>query len=168
MTTASASATFTVTHARYLASKVAADLHQCRALYNRPDAEAVDAYNDELVTLLGGGYVDAYEFGFKNNGRRIVCWSYTVDGYGDLTGGDSRAGGLYARADVDGSTYYNYLTYSSNWYALDKAERDRIKDGLPVNRTSGSLPDDGSGYWVADHYYTSGGVRLSRRTFRPS
>jgi hypothetical protein len=113
------------------------------------------------------GYVSEYEFGFKRDGKRIVSWQYEVKD-GDLVGGgDDRSGGIYARADVLGASYYNFMTYSLKWSMLSHSEQEAFEASLPFIRADGSLPSDGSGYWTADRTYTRGGVAIARRTFRP-
>lgn len=162
-----ASDTFTRTHAAYLASKVVADMYQCFAHYGRPSEASIGRYQAELVELLVGGYVETYEFGFESNDQRILSWRYRVSG-GDLVGGDDRSGGIYARADVAGADTFNYLTYSSAWGSLTAAEQLAVKGRYEVDRVDGYGPTDGSGYWVTDRSYTSGGVTVARSTFRPS
>ena len=44
------STTFTVTHAKHLASKIAADLNACSRLYNQPSLATVDDYTEELTS----------------------------------------------------------------------------------------------------------------------
>jgi hypothetical protein len=161
------SSTFTITNARYLSSKVAADLHLCAQYYGKPTEEQVRDYAEELAQLLKDGYVSEYEFGYKRNGKRVVCWRYTVRPDGTLTT-DDRPGKVVATVDVNGAAFYNFLTHSSAWHALDLAERDDISASLPVQRTPGFLPADGDGYWVADKSYSSGDIGLGRDTFRPS
>lgn len=170
MSTLSATQTFTRTHAKYLASKVITDLYQCASLYGSPLTDEIADYQGELVELLAGGYVSEYEFGFKKNGKRVVSWHYAVNSFGDLVGGgtDENAGGVYARAKVTDATYFNFLTYSQKWVSLTQAEKDAVKDKLPVHRSPGILPSDGNGYWVSDRTYADGGTSVSRRTFRPA
>ena len=170
MSTVAASQSFTRTHAKYLASKVVADLYQCARLYGRPSADSIPDYEAELIELLVGGYVDEYEFGFKQSGKRVVSWQYSVTAGGDLVGGgtDDSAGGVYARAKVAGADYFNFLSYSQKWFDLASSDRDRIKGTLPFSRSTGALPADGNGYWVQDRTYSSSGTSVARRTFRPS
>ena len=61
-TTYTTSSTFTRTNARYLASKVAADLRQMRLFYGRPSDGEIDDYNTELIELLVGGYLDSVDY----------------------------------------------------------------------------------------------------------
>lgn len=129
----------------------------------------VPDYEEELVEMLMGSYVEEYEFGFKKNGERVVSWQYRVNAAGELVGGaDDHSGGVYARAKVAVASYYNFMTYSRAWTALSDSAKQQVKSRLPFTRSPGSLPDDGNGYWMSDRTYSSGGVSVTRRTFRPS
>jgi hypothetical protein len=158
--------TFTRTHAKHLASKVVSDLYQCSLLYDQPSAASVAAYEEELATLLADRFVETYEFGFKRNEQRFLSWHYTIGPAGDLDG-DSRSGSLTRGIDVSGSSYFNFLTYANQWWALSSTDRAAIERVLPFQRTSGSAPGDGAGHWVTEHAYSAGGVLVARRVFRP-
>jgi hypothetical protein len=158
--------TFTLTHAKHLASKVAADLYLCSRQYGRPSAGSVQAYQEELTALLAGRFVEAYEFGFKRNEKRMLSWHYTVGPVGDLQG-DSRSGGLVRGINVADASYFNFLTHNDRWVALTATEQKAIEDTLPIKRTSGFAPGDGNGYWATERSYTAGGVLMERRVFRP-
>jgi hypothetical protein len=160
------SATFTLTHAKHLAAKVIADLYQCSVFYDRPAADDIGDYETELVEMLANEYVDTYEFGFKSNGKRLLSWHYTVGRDGGLHG-DADAGGVYPKAAVADADYFNFMTYSDKWWGLSETKRADFKGRLPIQRTPGSSPDDGDGYWQVDHAYSAGGVRVARKTFRP-
>ena len=157
---------FTIVQARLLASKVAADMHLCALYYGEPTEQRVRSYSEELAQLLNGGYVEAYEFGYKRDGKRVVCWRYTVQNGQFLT--DGRPGKVVSFADVSGASFYNFLTHNSGWHALTDQERADIETDLPITRSIGSLPSDGNGYWTNDHGYSAGGVGLGRCTYRPS
>jgi hypothetical protein len=157
---------FTIVQARHLSSKVAADMHLCAAYYGQPSEASIRAYSEELAQLLNGGYVEEYEFGYKRNDRRVVCWRYTVQNGQFLA--DGRPGKVVSFADVSGAYFYNFLTQNAAWYALSDRERASVNSNHSVNRIDGSLPSDGEGYWVNDHGYSAGGVGLGRRTYRPS
>jgi hypothetical protein len=158
--------TFTRTHAKHLAAKVVADLYQCHIHYGFPSEQRVKDYESELVEMLINGYVTEYEFGFKQNNKRILTWAYTVGPDGGLVG-DSEPGRIYARAAVAGATYFNFLTSSQKWADLPAAAKNAFENTLPFQRSAGSLPVDGDGYWVVDHGYSAGGIRIERKTFRP-
>jgi len=158
--------TFTKTHARRLAAKVVADMHQCQTWYGGISDAEIEEYQEELAVMLLGGYVKSYEFGFKtSDDRRVVAWRYTVGPAGDLQGG--RSGGLYSQAEVAGAKTFNFMTYSDEWHALDAAEKDKTKASHPINRVSGQPPQDGNGYWETSRTYVSGGAAVTREEFRP-
>jgi hypothetical protein len=163
----SASETFSLTHAKYLASKVVSDLYQCSNFYGEPSDAEIARYQDELVVMLDGGFVREYEFGFKKDDRRVVSWQYRVNASGDLAGGsDQRSGGMFARADVSGATIFNFMSYTPAWFDLSDSERATVKAKHAVNRGTGSLPGDGNGYWQTDRTYSSAGVVVERKTYR--
>jgi hypothetical protein len=167
MSTYSLSETFTRTEARYLASKVVADLYQCSRLYRSPAASWIPNYETELVERLVKGYLSRYEFGFERDDKRVVSWQYEVKDGDLVSGSDDRSGGIYARANLDDASYYNTTTSSTKWWLLTDSERAAFETTLPISRVDASLPADGSGYWTADKTYTRGGVGVARRTFRP-
>ncbi len=156
---------FTLTHARKLAAKVTADMHQCRLLYGDPTEAEVDRYNEELVVMLAARYVSSYEFGYQKGDRRIVSWYYTVAAAGDLEGG--RSGGLYAKADITGASWFNFMTTNYAWSGLTEGERDKVRAEHTIHRVTGDPPSDGSGRWVSDRAYVSGGVAVQRQEFHP-
>ncbi len=105
------SATFTVTHAKHLASKIAADLNACSRLHGQPSVSAVEIYNEELVELLRYGYLSRYEFGFKRDDKRVLSWSYEVDASGNIST-DERAG----RCPLT-SIWVEQLSSTTLWYS---------------------------------------------------
>jgi Bacterial HORMA domain family 1 len=160
------SSTFTIVHARYLASKVAADMHLCAQFYGQPSEESIRRYAEELAQYLNEGYLQEYEFGFVREGKRVVSWKYGVDSSGRLTT-DDRAGKITAYVDVTGAGFFNYLTRNSKFWGISDDVRTRFEGDLPIQRTGGEPPSDGNGYWKSDRNYYSTGYGLSRRTFQP-
>ena len=61
--------TFTVTHARHMAAKVAADLKRMQRLYGEPSDADIQEYEAEVITLLKDGYLGAVWYGFRRNGE---------------------------------------------------------------------------------------------------
>lgn len=159
--------TFTIVHARHLASKVAADMHLCAHYYGNPSEREIRDFAEELAQHLNEGYVREYEFGFQKNNERIVTWRYKVDENGAITA-DDRAGKVVAYADIAGSSFFNYLTRNRRYHGLTSAQQASFEAGLPFQRSIGEPPSDGSGYWTSDRNYFSGGRGLSRETFQPS
>lgn len=163
--TKTATSTFTIIHARYLSSKVAADMHLCASYYGQPSEQRIREYAEELAQYLNEGYVSEYEFGYKKDGKRVVSWRYRVDANGNLTT-DDRPGKVVPYVDITGASFFNFLTPSSRFFNLPASEQARFEGGLPVQRPSGTPPSDGSGYWASDRNYFSGGQGLNRQTFQ--
>jgi hypothetical protein len=160
------SESFTVTHARRLAAKVTADMYNCCQHYGSPSPDDRDRFTQELVVMLSNKYVSVYEFGFQTaEEKRVVSWRYTVTVAGDLEGGKS--GGLLATADISNATWFNQLTCNSNWFALNLAEQQKIRELHGVNRVNGSGPTDGEGHWTTTRTYGAGGVSIVREDFQP-
>ena len=159
------STTFTRTDAEYLASKVVSDLRGMKAYYYRPDESLIWDYYEELAELLSDGYLASVEYGFKRNGQRVVTLFYELRTDGSLA--DGKSGGVYARADISGTTWFSFLAYSRKWHLLSPNAQQEIEARLPIQRSYGQAPQDGSGYWVTDRSYSSKDVGTQRRTFRP-
>jgi hypothetical protein len=159
-------ATFTIIHARYLASKVAADMHLCAQYYGNPSEQRIREFAEELAQYINAGYIKEYEFGYKKNGNRVVSWQYKVDSNGLLTT-DDRAGKVVPYVDITGATFFNFLTQNSRFFQLPAAEQARFESALPLQRTGGQPPSDGAGYWTSDRNYFSAGCGLNRQTFQP-
>lgn len=157
---------FTITNARQLASKVAADMHLCAQYYGKPTEQRIREYAEELAQYMNEGYLAAYEFGYKKDDVRVVTWRYNVDATGTITT-DDRAGKVISYVDVTGATFYNLLTQNRAFLNLSSAEQDHFEARLSIRRTVGEPPSDGGGYWTSDRNYFSGGQGLSRQTFRP-
>ena len=118
--------TFSRVNAKYLATKVAADLHLFNLYYGYPVASDIPAYLEELTELLADEYVAAYEFGFKRDEKRVIAVRYTVTPWGQLVA-DDPAGRVFATADTSGARYYNYLTHNQKWFNLAPEQRSRIE-----------------------------------------
>lgn len=63
--TRSATDSWTLTNAKYLASKVTADMIRCQQSYGEPSNDRINNYGTELALLLRDNYVESYEFGYK-------------------------------------------------------------------------------------------------------
>ena len=159
------SATYTKTNVEYVASKVIADLRGLGAYYGQPSDSKIWEFYEELVELLAGGYVANVEYGFKRNGQRVVSLYYEARMDGSLT--DGRSGGVFARADISGASWFSFLAYSRKWDSLSPAAQQQIEDRITIKRTYGQAPGDGSGYWSTDRTYSSQGLGVQRRIFRP-
>ena len=159
------SATYSSTNVDYVASKVVSDLRGLNDYYGQPSESSMWDFYEELVELLAGGYVASVEYGFKRNGHRVVSLCYEARMDGSLT--DGRSGGVYARADISGASWFSILVYSKKWDSLPASAQEEIEARLPIKRSYGQAPGDGNGYWSMDRTYSSQGIGVQRRTFRP-
>lgn len=164
--TRTVSESFTLTHAKHLASKVTTDMWRCRQYYGHPSESQINNYGTELALLLRDGYVSSYEFGFQTENQRIISWRYIAQD-SELSAADDRPGGIVSGVDVSKASFFNQMSYSLKWFILGEEEKKKIQETLPVQRVTKDGPKDGLGYWQNDRQYSSNGVSLPRSTFRP-
>lgn len=158
--------TFTLTHARHLAAKVAADLKRMQRFYGSPDDARITRLEGEITELLRQGYLDTVTYGFQRNGDWIepTLRYKASELVGD--GMDDDPGRVLPGRDVSGAFFYSYLTYNSAWGALTSTQRAVIEQQLPVQRTNAPEPTVSGGYFSDDKTYSSGGRALGRATVR--
>jgi len=158
--------TFTVTHARHMAAKVATDLKRMQRLYGEPSDTSISSYETEAVELLKAGYLETVTYGYRRNG----CWieptlRYTARDLAGASANDDDPGRIRPGANVDGASFYSYLTYSAAWDKLSAAEKENFEDGLPFKRSGAPEPAI-DGYLSNDRIYSSGGRALDRASVR--
>ncbi len=164
--TYTASATFTRTHAAYIASKVAADLRQMQRFYGKPSDAEIAAYIEELVELLVGGYLASVDYGFRSNNKWVVALSYTAYG-NSIISTDDRSGHVPVGVDVSGASWGSYLRKNDAFNNLLTADQQRIEANLPIKRSTTEEPQPSNGIWTSDRAYSSNGTALQRRTYKP-
>jgi hypothetical protein len=160
-------ATFTVTHARHMAIKVATDLKRIQRLYNGiPTDQRIADFETELTEFLKAGYLNTVTYGFRRDGDWIEpTLRYTARDLAGGTANDDDPGKIRPAADVAGATFYSYLIYSSAWYQLSEVEKASFNKRLPFER--GGAPEPGiTGYLSDDRIYSSGGRALNRASVR--
>lgn len=166
--TQTATETFTIVHARYMASKVATDLKRFQRFYNAPADAWINNYETELAQFLKYDVVEEVIYGFKRNGS----WTEAAVRYRVLPGGtlapDDDPGKIRPGLDVVGASFTSFLTYNANWYRLSASDRGAIEATLPFQRTSGTAPPLEAGYWADDRTYAAGGRGLGRSTVKRS
>lgn len=164
--TTTETSSFTITHARYIASKVATDLKRFQRFYGLPGDDLIDRYEAELAGLLKHDAVDNVVYGFQRN----ALWTPASVRYRAIPGGslatDDDPGKIRPGIDVVGAHFTSFLSYSSAWSNLTQAERDSIERGLPIQRSTGAVPDLESGAWSDDLNYSAGGRGLGRSSVR--
>jgi hypothetical protein len=157
--------TFTLTHAKHMASKVATDLMRVQRLYGEPSTQRILDFEKEITTLLKAGYLDTVTYGFQREGNWIEpTLRYTAAELSG-SGADDSPGRIRPNADVTGARFASYLTYNAAWDRASQSERDAVEKDLPFSR--GGAPEPGvSGYMTSDRSYSSGGRSLNRSTVR--
>jgi Bacterial HORMA domain family 1 len=164
--TDSESISFTVTHARHIAAKVATDLKRLQRLYGRPSDSAIADYETEVVELLKAGYLEAVSYGFRRDGKLIEpTLRYTARELGGFAANDDDPGRIRPGADVNNASFYSYLTHSATWHKLSSADQDAFEKRLPFHRGGASEPAI-DGYLSEDLTYSSGGRALYRASVR--
>lgn len=160
------SSTFTVTHARHMAAKVATDLKRMQRFYGKPTDERIAQFEAEVVELLKAGYLGTVSYGFKRNDQWIEpTLRYTAKDLMGASSGDDDPGKLRASANVDGATFHSYLTYSAAYHALSSVEQASFEACLPFSRSNAAEPSI-NGYLIDDRTYSSGGRALNRSSVR--
>lgn len=162
----SASETFTIVHARHIASKVATDLKRIQRFYAVPADSDIDAYEAELVELLKNDVVDEITYGFKRDGR----WTEVAVRYKAIAGGalstDDDPGKIRPGLDISNASFGSFLSYNSKWDRLSATEKAAIRKACPFQRSDGSSPLLEAGYWADDLKYSAGGRGIGRSTVR--
>lgn len=159
-------ATFTVTHARHIAAKVATDLKRLQRLYGQPTDTRITEFEAEVIELLKHGYLDTVTYGYRRNGAWIKpTLRYTASELAGPGTADDDPGRVRPGANIAGATFYSYLTYSHIWHGLEPADKEAVHSRLPFRR--GSAPEPGVlGYFADDRTYAAGGRALARSSIR--
>jgi hypothetical protein len=149
-----------------MAAKVATDLKRMQRFYGRPSDGAIADYELEVTNLMKAGYLDTVAYGFKREDKWIQpTLKYTACDLAGSTANDDDPGRVLPGADIEGATFYSYLTYSSAWHRLTETEREAFRKTLPFARGGAPEPEV-NGYFVNDLVYSSGGRALNRASVR--
>jgi hypothetical protein len=156
--------TFTVTHAKQLASKVATDLKRLNRFYNEPSDDRIADFEQELIEFLKDGYLEEVYYGFKRNGKWIPpTLHYTARDIILYHGQDDDPGKIRPNENISGASFYSFMIYNTKYSELTSQEQDDFKKRLPFNRTTADKPDH-EGYFSNDLMYYAGGRSLNRKT----
>lgn len=159
--------TYSLSNAKYVASKVQTDLRQFQRWYGQPSDPWIDSYHEELVILSAGGYVDRVKYGFKSRGIWVLTLEYAFRYDGTLVG-DDRAGGVRHAFDPNGATFGSYLYWSRAWDESSPSEREAVRRTLPFQRSYCEEAGYGAGRYANDRTYAVDGSGASRRMFVPA
>jgi len=162
-TSTTRSSTFTYTEAKYVASKLGADLLNLNARYGYPLRSEIDDYVEEVAQYLKHGYLDSVDFGFKDGTRWVLRLRYTAVAGGQLR--DETPGGLPAASDVAGYSFYSFLTPSTAFANLVSADQNDFEGSLPIRRNPATPPTANAGSTGASSEYSRNGSGLSRNVY---
>ncbi|TAJ85321.1 hypothetical protein [Reyranella sp.] len=160
------SSTFSVTHARHMAAKVATDLKRMQRFYNSPSDTKIAELEAEATELIKAGYLETVTYGFKRDGNWIEpTLRYIARDLAGASANDDDPGRVRPGANISGATFYSYMTYTSAWFQLTETERTAFERALPFSRSG--APEPGiTGYFAGDRTYSSGGRALDRASVR--
>jgi len=163
--TATKTATFTITDARYVGAKIGADLLLLNILYGYPSLAGIGDFAEEAALLLRDGYLGTVDYGFRDTAAN--SWKLRLR-YTATTGGyllNDRPGKLPTGAAVAGYPFCSYLTYSAAFHTLTTARQDAVRGALPVSRVGADEPVTGLGTSQSGHGYGRNGAGVTRDVF---
>ena len=130
--TVSDTITFTLTHARHIAAKIATDLKRIQRFYGYPSDASIADYETEAIELMKAGYLGTVTYGFRRNGSWIEpTLRYTSRDLYGASANDNDPGRVRPGVNITGATFYSYLTYSIAWERISEAEQETFKRQLP-------------------------------------
>lgn len=156
---------FTLTHAKYLASKVATDLKRLQRLYGGPSDSRIAEFEQEFVELVRYDFLESVTYGYKRNG----AWTAASIRYRIVNGVvsvDDDPGKIRANLDVKDASFSSYLTRTQKWWDLTQSERDSVEANISVKRTVADEPGLEKGYWSDDLSYGAASKGLSRSSVK--
>jgi hypothetical protein len=110
--TIAATESFTVTHARHMAAKVATDLKRMQRLYGSPSDAWIADYEAEIIEFLKAGYLGTVTYGFRHEDNWVEpMLRYTALGLVSVAAVDDDPGRVRPGANTSGAIFYSYLTY---------------------------------------------------------
>ncbi len=158
--------TFTATHAKHLAAKVATDLKRMQRFYGSPSDSSIEDYEIEIIELLKRGFLKTVTYGFKRNDNFIEpTLRYTAQDLSGLSVSDDDPGRIKPGANISGARFYSFLTLTSAWFNLSEEEKASFEKRLPFVRNGAAEPGI-NGYLSKDKTYSSGGKALNRSTVK--
>jgi hypothetical protein len=159
--TYSGTETFSLTHAKHIAAKVATDLARFRRFYNAPTLEWINQYEAELIALLKDDYLLNVTYGFKRDGKWVEALRYHAVAGGNLVNDDD-PGKIRPGIDVSGAHFTSYLNRNARWHGLSQVAKDAFESTLPFSRVGAEEPSLETGYWSYNHNYSAGGRGIGR------
>ncbi|WP_294309657.1 hypothetical protein [Sphingomonas yabuuchiae] len=160
------SATFTITHARHMAAKIATDLKRMQRFYGQPYDWQIAEFEGEAVAMLKAGYLQDVTYGFQRGGQWIEpTLKYTARDLAGAAANDDDPGRILPGKDVSNAVFGSFLNYTLAYFLLPEGDRTTFKETLPVQRSTASEPSV-NGYMASDRTYSAGGRALDRSSVR--
>lgn len=164
-TTYTQSNTFTVTHAKQISSKIAADLQRFQRFYGEPTNERIKNYELELIQLLQHDVLKDVTYGFKRNDMWTEATVKYTASSGSL-GANDDPGKIRPNLDIEGASFSSFLTYNSKWDGMSAEEKLAIRSECPFQREGNDMPQLEKGLWSSDHTYSAGGRGMGRSSVK--
>ena len=160
--------TFTIAHAKRMASKVGTELTRLRRLYSEfgaPDEPRIALFESEIAELLKAGFLKCVSYGFRKNGEWLFALKYHAAPDGSLAS-DDVPGKVRPSMDFTVAPFLSFLEYDLSFYLLSGEARASFEAGLPLQRSAGTEPGIAAGYWSEDLTYSAGERALKRSTLK--
>ena len=159
--TQSETGTFSVTDAKYIASKVKTDLMRFHRYYyrshNAPEILHIENLNEEFELLLFYNLLHEIEYGFKKNGVWEKALKYSSRQSGVMDGNDV-PGGIGPTPISADARFSSFLVYNERSYTCEEDMR-RFRSRSPITRGTGIRS---VGNWDQQRSYSSGGRGVLR------
>lgn len=165
----STTATFTITSARYLTSKIAADLRSLHNIYGKPSLHMIGVFAEEAALLLNAGCLDRVDYGFKapaaygGGVEWVLRLRYRVTAGAQRL--DALPGGVPVMTLPAGATWASYLVTNDTYVRLAPADRDALDRSLPITRTGQPEAGTAAGINSAGRDYHRHGTGIARDDF---
>lgn len=165
-TTVTETKTFTVTHARYLASKISTDLKRIQRLYpGHISDQRITEYEQEATEYLKAGYLHLVIYGFQKDKSWIEpTVQYTAQQRLD-NNVDDDPGKIAPNKNIAGACFASYLEHNAAWFRLTEQQREAFESTILLKRVGAPAPSV-SGYFESDLSYSAGGQSLARSRVR--
>lgn len=157
--------TFTATHAKYLASKVATDLKRIQRLYGAPNDYQIERYEQELTEFLKKGYLQEVSYGYQKDGNWIEPTLFYTARDLSTSSGDDDPGKIKPGANITGAAFTSFMVTNNVYGRLSASDLADFEKDLPFTRSTGSKPGI-DGYLSSDNSYSSGGKALDRSSVK--
>jgi Bacterial HORMA domain family 1 len=105
------SSTFTVTHARHMAAKVATDLKRMQRFYGSQSDAHIASYEVEVIALIKVSYLGVVTYGYKKDGKWIEpTLRYTARELTGATANDDDPVRIQPGPDMSGAVFHSPLS----------------------------------------------------------